>query len=53
MASPTRVTDRVRKAKRTASGATRKRDIAREHRFNSERKLEEALGEKFTLPTVR
>ena len=53
MASNTRVTERVRKAKKTAAGTGRKRDIAREHRINSERKLEEALGEKFTLPTVR
>lgn len=53
MASPTRVSDRKRQAKKTASGQNRKRDTAREHRLNAEKKLEEALGEKFSLPTIR
>lgn len=53
MASPTRVAKRIRKAKKTASGQTRKRATAAQHRKNAEAKLEAALGEKFSLPTVR
>lgn len=53
MASNTRVTERVRKAKKTAGGQNRKRDNARAQRILSETKLEAALGEHITLPTVR
>lgn len=53
MASPTRATERIRKAKRVAAGKNRKRDIAREHRISSEKQLEIALGEKISLPTTR
>lgn len=53
MASNSRVTERVRKAKRTKNGQDRKRTIAREQRIQSERKLEAALGEKISLPTIR
>ncbi len=53
MASNSRVTERVRKAKKTRNGQDRKRDIAREHRLTSEKKLEAALGEHITLPTIR
>lgn len=53
MASPTRVTDRRRANKNTRSGQTRKRATAHEQRVQSELKLEQALGEKFSLPTIR
>lgn len=53
MASPTRVSERVRKAKRTASGQGRKREIAKQQRINAEAKLAEALGERIELPTIR
>jgi hypothetical protein len=53
MASPTRSTDRIRKAKRVSSGKERKRVIARDQRIASEKQLEIALGEKFSLPTIR
>jgi hypothetical protein len=53
MASNSRVTERVRKAKRTKNGQDRKRTTAREQRIQSERKLEAALGEKISLPTIR
>lgn len=53
MASPTRSTDRIRKAKNVRSGQARKRVVAREQRLQSEKRLEEALGEKFSLPTIR
>jgi len=53
MASPTRVSDRIRKAKKTSSGQNRKRDNARAQRIQSEKKLEAALGEKHSLPTIR
>lgn len=53
MASNTRVTERVRKAKKTSNGQTRKRTIAREQRQQSEARLEAALGEKLSLPTIR
>ncbi len=53
MASPTRSTDRIRKAKRVKSGQVRKRIIARDQRIASEKQLEIALGEKFSLPTIR
>jgi hypothetical protein len=53
MASNSRVSERIRKAKKTASGQNRKRDTAREQRIQSEKKLEAALGEHISLPTVR
>jgi hypothetical protein len=53
MASPTRSTDRIRKAKRVSAGKERKRIIARDQRLQSEKMLEIALGEKFTLPSIR
>jgi len=53
MASNTRVVEAIRKAKKTASGQRRKREIAQQHRDASEKKLEAALGEKITLSTVR
>jgi hypothetical protein len=53
MASNTRVTERIRKAKRTAAGQGRKRLAAHAQRVLAEQKLELALGEKIALPTVR
>ena len=53
MASNTRVTERVRKTKKTTNGQTRKRATAREQRLQSEARLEAALGEKIALPTIR
>lgn len=53
MASPTRVVKRIRKAKKTAMGQNRKREVASMQRKLSEKKLEAALGEHFDLPTVR
>lgn len=53
MASPTRVTDARRKAKKTACGQSRKRDTARAHRLQAEKTLEAAIGEKLPLPTLR
>ena len=53
MASNTRVTERVRKSKKTSNGQGRKRSIARDQRLQSEARLEAALGEKIALPTVR
>lgn len=53
MASKSRVTERVRKAKATAVGQTRKRENARAQRKLAEQKLERALGEKISLPTIR
>ncbi len=53
MASPTRITERVKKAKKTASGQNRKREQARAQRILSEKKLEAALGEHIPLAPVR
>lgn len=53
MASKSRVTERRRKAKRTAGGQGRKREQAQEQRVNSEKKLAVALGEVIALPTIR
>ncbi len=53
MASNSRVSERVRKAKKTANGQKRKRAIAHQQRLASEQKLERALGEKVSLPTIR
>lgn len=53
MASPTRVADRIKKAKKTAAGQNRKREQARAQRILSEKKLEAALGEHIALPTIR
>ncbi|MBM4344807.1 MAG: hypothetical protein FJ100_15680 [Deltaproteobacteria bacterium] len=53
MASPTRVTERIRKAKRTANGQGRKREQAAEQRAAAEKKLAAALGEPVALPTIR
>jgi hypothetical protein len=53
MASNTRVSERIRKAKKTAGGQNRKREIARDQRIAAEKKLEAALGEHIALPTIR
>ncbi|MFZ4577214.1 MAG: hypothetical protein ACOYOB_02370 [Myxococcota bacterium] len=53
MSSPTHSTDRIRKAKKTSAGQGRKREQARAQRIQSEKKLEAALGEKVSLPTIR
>jgi ribosomal protein L29 len=53
MASNSRVVKRIRKAKKTAMGQQRKREVARAHRIQSEKKLEAALGEHISLPTIR
>ena len=53
MASKSRVTERIRKAKRTSSGQGRKREQAAVQRANAEKKLEAALGEHFSLPPLR
>lgn len=53
MASKTQHTENVRKHKHRAAGASRKAAIRREHRLQSEKVLEAALGEHFTLDTVR
>jgi len=53
MASPTRVTERIRKAKRTANGQGRKREIAQAQRIAAEKKLAAALGESIPLPNLR
>ena len=53
MASKTQHTEKVRKHKHRSSGSTRKSAIRREHRIQSEKVLEAALGEHFSLDTVR
>ncbi len=53
MASPTRITERVRKAKRTRNGQGRKREQAAAQRAAAEKKLAAALGEAISLPTIR
>ncbi len=53
MASNSRVTERIRKAKKTSVGQGRKRETASEHRKNAEKKLAAALGEAIPLATIR
>lgn len=53
MASNTQQTEKVRKHKHRAAGGSRKAALRREHRLQSEKVLEAALGEHFTLDTVR
>ncbi len=53
MSSPTHSTDARRKAKKTTQGQGRKRATAQQQRLISEKKLELALGEHHTLPTIR
>lgn len=53
MASPTRVTERIRKAKRTKMGQGRKREQALAQRLAAEKKLSAALGTPTKLPTIR
>ena len=53
MASPTTQTKKVRANKRVKSGKNRKRDVRRAARIQSEKRLEEAIGEKISLPTCR
>lgn len=49
MASPTTHTKKVRKHKRRTCGAARKAAQRRAHRLQSEKVLEQALGEKISL----
>ncbi len=53
MASKTQQTQKIRKHKHRTAGANRKAEIRRDHRLQSEKVLEAALGEHFTLDTVR
>jgi hypothetical protein len=53
MASPTNKTDKVRKHKMRTRGVSRKAEIRRAHRIQSEKVLEAALGEHIALDTVR
>ena len=53
MGSISKKTKRIRSNKRVASGASRKRDIRRDQRIQSEKRLQEALGEKIPLTSVR
>lgn len=53
MASNTTRTRNIRKAKARAAGAGRKKEVRRAQRDIAEDKLERALGERISLPTVR
>ena len=53
MASKTQQTQKIRKHKHRTAGANRKSEIRRDHRMQSEKVLEAALGEHFALDTVR
>ena len=53
MASHTQQTKKIRKHKRRTAGAPRKAAIRRAHRLQSEKVLEQALGQPVTLqPTL-
>lgn len=49
MASPTTQTKKIRKHKRRTCGAARKAIQRRDHRLQSEKVLEKALGEPISL----
>ena len=53
MGSISKKTKRIRRNKRISAGASRKRDIRKAQREQSEKRLEEALGEKFKLANIR
>ncbi|GEM_PF-3056444 len=53
MGSISKTTQRKRKNKRVKSGSTRKRELRRDQRIQAEKRLEEALGEKISLPPTR
>jgi hypothetical protein len=53
MASPTTQSKKIRANKKTNAGKNRKRAIRRAARIQSEDRLEQALGERISLPTCR
>lgn len=53
MGSNSKKTKRIRRNKTIASGSGRKRLLRRDQRVQSEKRLQEALGEHIPLPSVR